>query len=364
MRKSSLFLALAVALGSAAIPVATPAQVYVSLVAPPLMPSYVQPELTVPNAIWTPGYWAWGPAGYYWVPGTWTQPPSPGLYWTPGYWGMNNAGAGYLWNPGYWGQNVGYYGGVNYGYGYYGTGYAGGSWYGNAFRYNTAITRVNPQYVRNVYVNRTVVVRNVNRYSYNGPGGIRMKPNAQQVAWSHQRRITMTTVQRNHINEAKQDRNLYAKVNHGKPSETVVAKPLSTTNRPKNFQALTPADKAAANAPKPQPKPAAKPPQHAAPKPPPHSAAKPPEHTAPKPPPQSAAKPPQHAAPKPPPQSAAKPPQHTAPKPPPHSAAKPPQHTAPKPPPQSAAKPPQHAAPKPPPKSAAKPSQGGGNPPL
>jgi hypothetical protein len=333
VRITTLFLALAVALCSLGIPAPARAQVYISLAAPPLMPQYVQPPLTTPNSIWIPGYWAWGSGGYYWVPGYWSQPPQMGLYWTPGYWGMNTGGAGYLWNPGYWGQNVGYYGGINYGYGYYGNGYNGGQWYGNAFRYNTAVTRVNPQYIRNVYVNRTVIVRNVNRYSYNGPGGIRMHPNAQQVAWSHQKRITMTAAQTNHVREAAQDRNLYAKVNHGKPAETVVTRPLSATNRPKNFAPLTAADKTSTNANKPQANSAAKP----QPKP----AAKPP---------QSAAKPPQHAAPKPPPKSAAKPPQ---------SAAKPVQHPAPKP--QSAAKPPQHAAPKSPPKSAAKPpSQSGG----
>ncbi len=81
-----------------------------------------------------------GPAGYYWVPGTWVQAPQPGLLWTPGYWGYQQQQNNYTWNQGYWGQNVGYYGGINYGAGYYGNGYVGGGWYGNAFRYNTAVT--------------------------------------------------------------------------------------------------------------------------------------------------------------------------------------------------------------------------------
>ena len=78
--------------------------------------------------------------------------------------GLQQQQNNYAWNQGYWGSNVGYYGGVNYRYfaGYYGTGYVGGQWYGNEFRYNTAVT-LYPQYVRNVYVNRTVVVHNVNR---------------------------------------------------------------------------------------------------------------------------------------------------------------------------------------------------------
>jgi WXXGXW repeat (2 copies) len=57
-----------------------------------------------------PGYWAWSPGGYYWVPGTWVLAPEPGLLWTPGYWAFN---AGWFyWHPGYWGPVVGYYGGI------------------------------------------------------------------------------------------------------------------------------------------------------------------------------------------------------------------------------------------------------------
>ncbi len=32
----------------------------------------------------------------------------------------------YVFHPGYWGQHVGYYGGVNYGFGYMGIGFVGG----------------------------------------------------------------------------------------------------------------------------------------------------------------------------------------------------------------------------------------------
>jgi hypothetical protein len=251
------------------VPVPTRAQVYISLVAPPLMPTYTQPQVTMPNAIWTPGYWAWGPAGYYWVPGTYVTAPGIGLMWTPGYWGANTGGAGYMWSSGYWAPGVGYYGGINYGGGYYGTGYVGGGWQGNAFAYNTAVTPVNTRYIRNVYVNKTVIVHNVYRYSYNGPGGVRMHPNAQQLAVARQRHLTLTPAQREHIAEAQQDRNLYAKFNHGKPPEAVVARPLSTSNRPPNFKPLTAADKAPVNqamskpasqtAPKTETKPASKP---------------------------------------------------------------------------------------------------------
>ncbi|MEO6835168.1 MAG: hypothetical protein ABI231_04590 [Candidatus Tumulicola sp.] len=242
--------------------------------APPLMPEYQQPPVSNPNYQWIPGYWAMGSGGYYWVPGTWMAAPQQGLLWTPGYWGYQQQKNNYAWNQGYWAPNVGYYGGINYGGGYYGNGYVGGAWQRNMFAYNTAVTPVNTQYIRNVYVNKTVIVRNVHRYSYNGPGGVRMYPDARQLAIAREHHVYMTPMQRAHIAEAAQDRNLYAKYNHGKPSETAVAHPLSTTNRPTNFKPLTPADKTAmkttANsamkpatqtAPKAHPKPVAQPQQ-------------------------------------------------------------------------------------------------------
>jgi len=39
-------------------------------IAPPALPVYVQPPCPAPGYMWTPGYWAWGDDGYYWVPGT------------------------------------------------------------------------------------------------------------------------------------------------------------------------------------------------------------------------------------------------------------------------------------------------------
>ena len=111
-------------------------------IAPPAIGYYQQPLCPGPGYIWTPGYWAWGDFGYYWVPGIWVLAPAVGYYWTPGYWAFNSGR--YYFHDGYWGPSVGYYGGINYGYGYYGTGYYGGRWDGNTFAYNTAVTRVNP----------------------------------------------------------------------------------------------------------------------------------------------------------------------------------------------------------------------------
>jgi len=93
---------------------------------------------------WTPGYWTYGDAGYFWVPGVWVQPPSVRLLWTPGYWGC--AGGVYGWHGGYWGPHIGFYGGVNYGFGY------GGEWRGGVFAYNGAVANFGSVHVTNVYV--------------------------------------------------------------------------------------------------------------------------------------------------------------------------------------------------------------------
>jgi hypothetical protein len=102
--------------------------------APPAIPVYAQPVAPGDGYIWTPGYWAWTDQGYQWVDGAWVLPPYQDALWTPGYWGYGPGG--YLWNAGYWGPTVGYYGGINYGFGYFGTGFYGGYWRGGHYWYN------------------------------------------------------------------------------------------------------------------------------------------------------------------------------------------------------------------------------------
>ena len=58
------------------------------------------------------------------------SPPRAGVLWTPGYWGF--AGGVYAWHAGYWGPHVGFYGGINYGFGYGGVGFVGGEWRGES----------------------------------------------------------------------------------------------------------------------------------------------------------------------------------------------------------------------------------------
>ena len=122
-------------------PLVAHAAVFVSAtVAPPAIPDYTQPPAPADGYIWTPGYWAWTDNGYVWVDGAWVLPPYDGALWTPGYWGFG--GDAYFWNAGYWGPVVGYYGGINYGFGYFGIGFYGGYWGGGHFWYNTCYNNI------------------------------------------------------------------------------------------------------------------------------------------------------------------------------------------------------------------------------
>jgi hypothetical protein len=215
------------------LPMAANAGVFVGIsvnVAPPPLPVYVQPPCPAPGYMWTPGYWAWGDGDYYWVPGTWVLPPTVGLLWTPGYWGWS-AGV-YAWHAGYWGPHVGFYGGVNYGFGYTGVGYAGGYWNGGAFYYNRAVNNVTVVNVTHVY-NRTVVNNvTVNRVSYNGgQGGIGARPTGRELAAEHEHHVAFTSMQREHEQMASHDPALHDRENHGRPAIAATPRPAMFSGR-------------------------------------------------------------------------------------------------------------------------------------
>lgn len=194
-------------------------------VAPPVLPTYSQPPCPVDGYLWVPGYWAYDQDnGYYWVPGVWVHPPHIGYLWTPGYWGYE--GAVYVFHEGYWGRHIGFYGGVNYGFGYGGSGYVGGRWSGNSFQYNTAVVNVNKTVVHNTYINKTVINNNVtvNNNSFNGPGGVAAKPNEQERSAANESHIQPTTEQVNHRQVAGKDKSQFANVNNGKPATTAMNK--------------------------------------------------------------------------------------------------------------------------------------------
>jgi hypothetical protein len=194
---------------------------------PPPIPVYEQPICPAEGYIWTPGFWDYDEEdGYYWVPGTWVEAPEPGYLWTPGYWGWGDGI--YVFHEGYWGPHVGFYGGINYGYGYFGNGYEGGRWDRGRFYYNTSVNRVNVTVIHNTY-NTRIVERNNNRVSYNGGrGGIERRPSAQEEMYGSERHVERVAVQREHIQQARSNPALRASTNRGKP-------PIAATARPTNF---------------------------------------------------------------------------------------------------------------------------------
>ena len=192
--------------------------------APPPLPVYEQPLCPGDGYIWTPGYWAWDGDDYYWVPGTWILAPQVGFLWTPPWWGWD--GGVYLFHAGWWGPTVGFYGGINYGFGYFGTGFVGGRWDGGHFFYNRAVMNVNVVNIHNVY-NETIVNRTViNHVSYNGgQGGIEARATAAEDAAYREHHIGPVADQTRHMEEARGNKELRASVNHGRPGIAATARP-------------------------------------------------------------------------------------------------------------------------------------------
>jgi WXXGXW repeat (2 copies) len=227
MRIARFIFLFVLAAGILAMPAPSRAQVAVGVsihIGPPALPVYAQPICPGPSYMWIPGYWAYGPDGYFWVPGTWVLAPEPGLLWTPGYWGF---GEGlYVWHAGYWGPRVGFYGGINYGFGYTGVGFAGGYWRGGNYYYNRSVTNVNVTVIHNTY-NTTVVNNNttINRASFNGgPGGIAAQPTREEMAAERDHHVAMTGEQNRHFEAARGDRSLLASENHGRPEVAASAR--------------------------------------------------------------------------------------------------------------------------------------------
>jgi hypothetical protein len=214
-------------------------------IAPPVLPVYAQPVCPGDGFLWTPGYWAYGDAGYYWVPGVWVRPPQVGVLWTPAYWGWE--GGQYRFHDGYWGPHIGFYGGINYGFGYGGVGYEGGYWGGGHFFYNRAVGNYEGVHITNVY-NRTVIVNNRTNVSFNGgQGGIQARASAQEMAAVNEHHFERTGEQAQHQNFAAQDRGQLASVNHGRPS-TPAAQNVGAYHQVAQQRPITPADRAAGKA--------------------------------------------------------------------------------------------------------------------
>lgn len=233
---SRCFACVCMAILMLSVPASSVAQVSVGVsvaFAPPDLPVYEQPICPGEGYIWIPGYWAWDDdyGDYYWVPGTWVLAPEVGFLWTPGYWAWG--GSGFAFYEGFWAYEVvGFYGGINYGYGYFGHGYEGGHWEDGQFFYNRSVTNVNVTIVHNVYNTTVVNERNTPRISYNGGnGGINARPTPQQEAAAHARRIPPVPDQRQHVQLARSNPQLRASVNRGKPPIAATPKPAAFNER-------------------------------------------------------------------------------------------------------------------------------------
>ena len=216
--KTFTFLAMAASLallsGCAVAPAATTTTVTESAsgtttittsIAPPALPVYEQPVAPGPGYLWTPGYWAWGDAAYYWVPGVWVLPPRVGVLWTPGWWGWS--GGVYRWHAGYWGPTIGFYGGINYGFGYFGSGYVGGYWHGDQFYYNRTVNNIHNTRITNVYVQNVTHNTTINHVSYHGGnGGTTVQPNALEKSALHEPHVAPTAAQVQQHTMAMQER--------------------------------------------------------------------------------------------------------------------------------------------------------------
>jgi WXXGXW repeat (2 copies) len=223
----SLLILISIALVLITISTTSFGQIGVSItIGPPALPVYEQPPCPSEGYLWTPGYWAYDyDAGdYYWVPGTWVEPPQVGFLWTPAYWGWG--GDRFIFHEGYWGPHVGFYGGIAYGYGYFGEGYEGGRWDNGRFFYNRSVNNINVVNIHNVYNTTIVHTTVVNRVSYNGGnGGINARPRPEDEIAERDRHIGAVAAQTEHIQAARNDRQLRASVNQGRPPVAATARP-------------------------------------------------------------------------------------------------------------------------------------------
>lgn len=216
-----------------AIPASMLSQVRVAVAfGPPAIPVYAQPDCPGDGYIWTPGYWAYDDSisDYYWVPGTWVEAPEVGYLWTPGYWGWGDGG--YFFNDGYWGLNVGFYGGINYGFGYWGGGYDGGRWDHGHYYYNRSFNRVEGGNFHNTYNENVDHGNRDNHVSYNGgKGGLDARPSREQESASRENHVPAVAAQTSHALAARANPEQRAKVNHGNPSVTATPRPTGAENK-------------------------------------------------------------------------------------------------------------------------------------
>jgi hypothetical protein len=147
---------------------------------------------------------------------------------------------------------VGFYGGVNYGYGYTGSGYQGGRWDHGVFNYNRSVSNVNTRVVHNVY-NATVINNtHVTRVSFNGgPNGVAARPTPAEMKTQAGPHAGATPAQLQHEHAALATPAMRASVNHGAPRIPASPEPMPAAAHARN-EAAPAHEQPAARAPEPQ----------------------------------------------------------------------------------------------------------------
>jgi hypothetical protein len=206
-----------------------------SAVPPPPLPPDSQPVIPEDGDLWTPGYWNWRGQAYAWVPGAWVQPPRSGLLWTPAYWA--SAGSVYVFHPGYWGPHVGFYGGINYGFGYFGSGYCGGRWVGGSFAYNSSVNHLNARVIHNTYQEAVANPSGGTRVSYNGgSGGATAVPAAAEMLAGAEAQLPSKAYVAYHTNDASKKAAAAPRAMVVASSPTSPSSPSSATATPRTVE--------------------------------------------------------------------------------------------------------------------------------
>jgi hypothetical protein len=88
------------------------------------------------------------------------------------------------------------------------------------------VMHVDSVHIRNVYVNRTVIVRNESHVAFNGgEGGVRARPNREEESYAREPHRGALAEQNRHEHAASQNRALFASANHGRPAIAATARP-------------------------------------------------------------------------------------------------------------------------------------------
>ncbi len=126
---------------------------------------------------------------------------------------------------GYWGSHVGFYGGINYGFGYGGAGYQGGRWDNGRFYYNSAVNNIGAAHIANVYRQPIVNNTTTNRASFNGGnGGVMAKPTNEELLAEKEATVKATPAQVHNARVAAVKPEQFVTTNKGKPAVAATAK--------------------------------------------------------------------------------------------------------------------------------------------